>query len=108
MNQLEKYLDMLKRKKKVFDKEAIEKQNELFQLHWNTKSHYCESCKAYLGKENKTIFHDHLLEKSKYPEYRYELWNLYLVCLACHDEKTRGFPTEKHKLAIEKVLEKIN
>lgn len=99
---------MLKRKKKTFDTELYNKQLELFELHWNTKSHYCQSCNAYLGKENKTIFHDHLLEKSKYPQFRFELWNLYLVCLKCHDEKSRGFPTVNHKLAIEKAYERAN
>lgn len=90
------------------DPKDYKKQLELFETHWKQKPHKCESCGAYLGSENKTIFHDHLLEKSKYPEYRFEMWNLYMVCLKCHDEKSRGFPTEKHRVAIEKALEKIN
>jgi len=94
---------MLKRKKKQYSSEDLankQKQNELFELHWNTTSHYCRSCNRYLGKENKTIFHDHLLEKSKYPELRFEIGNLYLVCIDCHDMKSRGFPTRKHSEAI--------
>ena len=76
---------------------------ELYHLHWRSKEHKCESCGKYLGRENKTYFHDHLLEKNKYPNFAYELWNLYLVCFECHDKKTRGFPTENHKKAIEKA-----
>jgi hypothetical protein len=101
---------MIRRKswKKKYNKEDIDKQNQLFTKHWASKVHYCESCNIYLGSQNKTIFHDHLLEKNKYPDFKNELWNLYLVCLACHDEKTRGFPTVAHRAAIQKAKELAN
>lgn len=83
------------------DKEDIKRMFEFFEAHWKSKPHKCECCGKYLGSENKTIFHDHLLEKSKYPEYKYEMSNMYLVCLQCHDEKSRGFPKPNHKKAIE-------
>lgn len=78
---------------------------EFFNKHWANKPHKCESCGAYLGRENKTIFHDHLLERSKYPQFKLDMRNMYLVCLKCHDEKTRGFPTANHKKAIESAKE---
>lgn len=81
--------------------------HEFFNLHWSKKPHRCESCGQYLGKENKTIFHDHLLEKNKYPQFKFELSNMYMVCLKCHDEKTRGFPTANHKKAIEDAKSRL-
>ena len=58
------------------------------------KKHECENCGGWLGKEPLSYMFDHLLEKSKYPELKFEEDNIMLVCLKCHDEKTRGFASE--------------
>lgn len=58
------------------------------------KKHECENCGEWLGKEPLSYMFDHLLEKSKYPELKFEEDNIMLVCLKCHDEKTRGFASE--------------
>ncbi len=101
----------LKRKSKTVEekqqqKEDIEKMWELFEEHWQktmTKygAHWCESCSIRIWGENKSLYHDHLLEKSVYEEYKYDIDNLFLCCWECHTKKGNGFPTEKHKAAID-------
>lgn len=76
---------------------------DFFLKIWNKKPRYCQSCGKWLGREIKTIFFDHLLEKSKYPQFALEEENIYLCCMTCHEKKTNGFPTEKHKEAIEQA-----
>ena len=87
-------------------KELTQKQNEFFLDIWNKSPHYCKSCGAYLGEECLTTFMDHLLEKSKYPEYRFTEANIFICCLDCHTAKTNGFPKPKHKYAIDFVYNK--
>lgn len=92
--------------KKEEKKEYNLLQWELFEKHWNLKPHYCESCGKYLGTENNLCFHDHLIEKSSRKDIALEIDNLFLVCFDCHGLKTNGFPTDKHKIAINKAKEK--
>lgn len=73
---------------------------------WRKRRHNCQNCGRYLGKEPSTVFFDHLLEKSTYPEISLEEDNIFLVCMECHDSKTRGFPGEKHKQAIDEYKSK--
>lgn len=78
-----------------------EKMYMLFDLHWdNHPDKKCESCGVQLWGENLTIYHDHLLEKSVYPELMYNIENLFLACFKCHSLKGNGSPTEKHLQAI--------
>ena len=99
---------MIKRKKK--SQEEIEKnlqdinaQNEFFLKIWKKRKHYCESCGIWLGYEPRTYMFDHLLEKNKYADLRFEENNIFLCCFECHGLKTNGFVTEKHAIAINKV-----
>lgn len=93
------------RKNSSYDKE---KMYALFDLHWDTHpDKKCESCGKQLWGENLTIYHDHLLEKSVYPEFMYEIDNLFLVCLDCHTKKPSK-PTEKHLEAIEQAKKRFN
>lgn len=80
-----------------------------FFLHiWNSKKkHECENCGKWLGNEPLSYMFDHLLEKSKYPELKHEEDNIMLVCLECHDNKTRGFLTETVIAKINAVKEKF-
>jgi len=82
----------------------------LYTEHWDSKPHVCESCGASIRGECKTLYHDHLLEKSveKYKHLMYEIENLYLVCGDCHTKKGAGYPTERHKQAIENAHKKFN
>lgn len=78
---------------------------EMFELHWNSKSHICENCGTTIWGENKSLYHDHLLEKGnpRYEHLKYEVGNLFLCCWECHTNKGNGYPGEKHKQAIERV-----
>jgi 5-methylcytosine-specific restriction endonuclease McrA len=86
-------------------KELTKQQNEFFLSIWNKSPHYCKSCETYLGEECLSTFMDHLLEKSKYPEYRFTEANIFICCLNCHTFKTNGFPKPKHRFAIDRVLQ---
>lgn len=74
---------------------------------WNKRRHNCENCGKSLGNEPLSYMFDHLLEKSKYPELKYENDNIMIVCLECHDNKTRGFISDLIKIRIEKVKNKF-
>lgn len=92
--------------KNLEKKELTKQQNEFFLSIWNKSPHYCKACGVYLGEECKTIFMDHLLEKSKYPEYRFTEENIFICCFDDHTRKTNGFPHPKHRYAIDFVHNK--
>ena len=89
--------------KDVAKREYTQKQFNLFYDIWTKRRHYCQSCNLWLGDEPLSIFFDHLLEKSKFPEFALSEENIFLCCYNCHSKKTNGFPTEKHKKAIEQA-----
>jgi hypothetical protein len=64
----------------------------------------CQSCGRTIEGAPKPLYFDHLLEKNKYPEFRYNKDNVFFCCGDCHAKKSIGNPTEKHKMAI-KVAE---
>ena len=86
---------------------ANEMRNFLYPI-WNRRLHYCESCGEWLGNEPLSYHFDHTLEKSKYPELKYEEDNIMLLCLQCHDKKTRGFMNEKITERIRILKKKYN
>ena len=93
--------------KNVDNKRNISDMNAFFLQIWNKKKHECENCGKWLGKEPLSYMFDHLLEKSKFPELKYEEENIMLVCLECHDNKTRGFLTDLVKQKIEEVRKRF-
>ena len=96
-------------KRKTSDKtENVSQMQEFFLGIWNKKQHNCENCRKWLGNEPLSYMFDHLLEKSKYPELKYEEQNIMLVCLECHDLKTRGFLTDFVRAKIEEVRNKFD
>jgi len=95
--------------KNVENKRNISDMNEFFLQVWkNRKQHDCENCGKWLGKEPLSYMFDHLLEKSKFPELKFEEDNIMLVCLECHDNKTRGFLTDLVRGKIDDVRKKFN
>ena len=92
--------------------EDIEKMRQLFERHWISKwiewFHQCESCGVTIYGENKSYYHDHLIEKSSHLELKYEIENLALVCLDCHSRKTDGNPTQRHRELIEAAKKRYN
>lgn len=94
--------------KKLDNSRNISDMNAFFLQVWNgRKEHKCENCGKWLGKEPLSYMFDHLLEKSKHPELKYEEDNIMLVCLECHNNKTRGFLTDLVRVKIEEVRKKF-
>jgi len=94
--------------KKLDNHRNISDMNAFFLQIWNKKKeHNCENCGKWLGKEPLSYMFDHLLEKSKFPELKYEEDNIMLVCLECHDNKTRGFLTDLVRAKVEEVRKKF-
>ena len=87
-----------KKRKELTEKDIseIEKMNNFFLSIWKKRTHYCTICNIWLGNEPKTYMFDHILEKQKYPELKHEEKNIALLCLECHDKKTRGFYPESY------------
>ena len=91
-------------------KPETEQQWNLFQKLWEAlpKIKRCWSCDARIFGPNKPLYWDHLLEKNKYPELRLEPKNLFFCCGDCHQKKNMGWPTVKHKEAIEQAKQLLN
>lgn len=90
------------------DKELSDKQMKLFLEIWNERafpdgSHYCEVSGEKLGYEPLSMYFDHLLEKSKYPQLRFDKRNIILISTDMHSRKTNGFPCPVHKDLIDKA-----
>jgi 5-methylcytosine-specific restriction endonuclease McrA len=64
----------------------------------------CKSCSGPVFGDFKPLYFDHLLEKSRYPQYRMTEENVLFVCSDCHWAKTNGFPTKKHLEFIKNAL----
>lgn len=94
--------------KPVQDGEGIRthvQMHDFFMSLWNKRRHYCENCGRWLGNEPLSYMFDHLLEKSKYPELKFEELNIFITCLECHGNKTQGSITEIVKERIKIVRE---
>jgi 5-methylcytosine-specific restriction endonuclease McrA len=83
----------------------VAKMYEFFLSVWKKRPHRCEGCNKPLGREPASYMFDHLLEKNKYPELAYDENNIAIVCLECHDNKTRGFANDIIKERIRKAHE---
>jgi hypothetical protein len=82
------------------------KQWNLFLEIWNERPHKSEISGEVLGNQPNSCFFDHLLEKSKYPDIKYEKWNIVLVTIDEHSAKTNGFPKKEHQQLINKAKAK--
>ena len=103
-NTLKKFSEAGKKKRE--EKVAKTKELHEFMFKWwsslpEERRLRCWSCGTRLSKEFSTGYIDHLLPKSRYPEFAMDTRNFFVTCLQHHDEKERGFPTEKHREAIE-------
>jgi 5-methylcytosine-specific restriction endonuclease McrA len=80
---------------------------EFFIHIWKFRPHTCENCNSNLGKEPLSYMFDHVLEKNKYPALKFEENNIMMLCLHCHDNKTRGFLSEKMLQRLEQVKKRF-
>ena len=78
---------------------------EMFLDIWKKRPHRCENCDTHLGSEPLSYMFDHILEKSKYPDLRYEEKNICMLCLDCHSDKTNCKLSNFMKEKIKKVKE---
>ena len=80
----------------MIDIESL-KMPTFFKFAWAKRSDKCQcGCGKYLGNFSTTKL-DHLLEKAIYPECKYSISNIFFVRSECHQKKTNGFPSQKHK-----------
>ena len=90
------------------EEQSINPMWEFFLQIWKKRIHLCTNCGGRLGNRPFSYFFDHTLEKSKYPELKFEEDNIMLLCLSCHDKKTRGFYSEIIKEKIKLLKEEFN
>ena len=83
----------------------VNEMREFFLDIWSKKPHRCENCDTYLGNEPFSYMFDHILEKSKYPDLKYEEENICILCLDCHGDKTNCKLSDFMKEKIKKVKE---
>lgn len=58
----------------------------LFDEIWKEhKTKTCFECGKWVDGKSSSHFH-HLLFKSQYPEYKFEKWNIVLICENCHSQ----------------------
>lgn len=92
--------------KKEEKKDYTKVQFLLFTKIWKEREHKCMSCGKWLGDEIRSIYFDHLLEKSVREDLALEEGNILVVCGDCHSCKTAGNPTAKHLKYINEAKEK--
>jgi len=94
--------------KKSPTKKDNDQRNNFFMEIWNERPHMCEHCGKSLGQDPRSYMFDHILEKSTHQSLSFEKDNIWLVCLECHDNKTRGILTDKYKEKINFVKTKFD
>ena len=94
--------------KKSIKETTSDNRNAFFMEIWKERPHVCEHCGRSLGREPLSYMFDHILEKSKHQNLSFEKDNIWLVCLECHDNKTRGILTDKYKEKINFVKTKFD
>src|SRR6266496_2128024 len=100
---LEEYCFKHKSYKKEKEEESLW---ELYFEIWSERPHYSQLSGFPLGKEPKSYMFDHLLEKSLYPQLKYEKENILLVTAAEHEEKYLN-PHPSYKAAIENAIQRF-
>jgi hypothetical protein len=88
---------------KVSNEEMRKFYNKIF----SKRGPYSELSGKYLGAEPRSYMFDHLLEKSKYPQFADNEWNIVLCTLDEHHAKTNGFPTLPHRARMERFKELV-
>jgi len=103
------YMDSVIKINALLEKEGknyMYERDEFFLSIWKKRPHKCENCNVNLGKKPLSYMFDHILEKEKYPELKLEEDDIWLLCLECHDNKTRSNLSDKMKEKI-KITKEI-
>lgn len=93
--------------------ERAKRRHALFLQIWRDREnidghHYSQVSGDRLPEKFSTLYFDHLLERSKYPELEFEEENIILCLPEEHEVKGRGNPLPKHKELINKAKDKWN
>jgi hypothetical protein len=92
-------------------RQETDKQFRFFLEIWEERKiggrNYCEVTGEILQLQPLSIYFDHLLEKSSYPQFRFDKRNIAIVNGNVHALKTNGFPLPKHKELIEEAKRKL-
>lgn len=69
-------------------REDITRDNDMgyYQEIWNERNCVCFETGKPLGMEPLTLYFHHILPKAKYPQYRYEKWNIVLLHPDAHSQ----------------------
>jgi len=102
-------------KKKPLTEEQIQEQKlqrdkdwQFYKEIWEEREHRCTICSDKIYGELKSLYMDHIVEKSVRPELRYEKGNIAILCQHCHCKKTDGVIGEKYRDIIEETKRKYN
>ncbi len=98
-----------KQKEKNIQKAEVTRELHAWMLwlwgHMEDSPRRCCDCNAPVYTFSTACFH-HILEKSPYPEYMFDLWNIYFVCLDCHNKIHAGILSDKYKQVLQQTKEK--
>lgn len=78
-----------KKKQQSLESELLTQQKDwaFFLEIWNEREHICyETGQPLYGDPPPTLYFHHVLEKEKYPQYRYKKWNIVLVTWETHSK----------------------
>lgn len=87
--------------------EDIDRMWKLFNEHWQLKPHQCESCDKALWGDNLSLYHHHCWPKAKYPEHKYKIEGLMLLCWTCHSNVEAGYIDDVLQEKIDKIKQKL-
>lgn len=97
------------KEKNIKKKENTKILHNWFNVLWEKlpRDKYCSICSTPIYGENLSIYWDHLLEKSQYPQFELDERNICFCCGDCHTRKTNGSPLPKHKELIEQAKKEL-
>ena len=81
-----------------------------FDTIWKSmkKPRKCQSCsKEIYSDTNLSIYHHHILPKSKYPQFKFDKRNILFVCPECHEEIENGKIKKREQKIIDKVKKEL-
>lgn len=105
-----KQISEKQKEKNITKKEDTKILHNWFNSLWETlpSNRSCTICDVAITGENLSVYWDHLVEKSRYPQFALDKENICFCCATCHAMKTGGKPRPKHKELIEQFKLKHN
>jgi 5-methylcytosine-specific restriction endonuclease McrA len=97
-----------KYKEKQAERDVLREADQMFyEGIWNSRPHFCFESGAYLGEEPASYMFHHVLEKSKYPQFRHCDWNIVVLSWEKHNQVHNNIDkTPRVKFLREQLLKK--